>query len=272
MKIDNKNTVDTLSYMAQNNRAIVEKEKNPAINLDAVKVVQPDSSKALAKYRAEMMHVENYIINANESAKIRAAVDANAAYSNQKILELSNLGLHIASGDYYIIPYGSVPKFELDYKGMLKAASMAAERNGFIMAAKADTLRDGFTRFDLTTRGLVDDVVIENGKINGDVLTAYAIITLVNRSTGEVFLQKVEVLPIDEYKAAITKSKMSTSGPHKEFKTEMAKKIALRRAVKIIGTMFPSDVLDAIFNLDNESYSFEESEDKESTKKIGDKL
>jgi len=41
---------------------------------------------------------------------------------------------------------------------------------------------------------------------------------------------------------------------HKNYKTEMGKKIALRRAVKIIATMFASDKLDKLFALDNESY------------------
>lgn len=209
---------------------------------------------AIRKYTLELTHVNNFIRNskADQKQKIITALQAYPEYSHQKIAELSSLGLSIANGDYYIIPYGNSPKFDIDYKGLLKVASIEARKNGFQLIAKADTIRDGFTRADVTTNSLIDEVFIENGKINAAIKTAYAIISLLDTQTHKIIMQKVEIMPMSEFENAKKASKGGTV--HDDYGTEMGKKMALRRCVKILNTMFASDLLDKLFQLDNENY------------------
>ena len=217
---------------------------------------KPQKQNSMAtKYDMEMVHLRNFIDNAGKQKGVLEKVLAdNPDYVHQKVLEFSNLGLSVANKDYYPIPYGNLVKFDIDYKGLLKTASMEAKKNGYQLIAKADTIRKGFTRADVHTDGLIDNIIIENGKINEHIETAYAILSLFDIQTRQIIMQKVEVLPIEEYKNAKSKSKTNGGGVYKEFETEMAKKIALRRGVKILNTMFASDVLDKLFSLDNESY------------------
>lgn len=215
----------------------------------------------LSKYDMEMVHINNFIEHSgNNKSKIQKSLDTYSKYSHQKILEYANLGLSIANGDYYIIPYGDKPKFEVDYKGMLKIASNEARKNGFQLIAKADTVRDGFTKLEVSTNGLIDNIILENGKLNAEIKTSYCILALMDIETRSITMQKVEVLPIVEYLNAVKASK--GGNVHKDYKSEMAKKIVLRRAVKILNTMFASDILDKLFNLDNESYNLKANEPK----------
>lgn len=240
-----------------NNAVIVASNANKDLiiaNKDIVNTDKGFDDIAIRKYTLELTHVNNFIRNSKveQKAKIIAALNAYPEYSHQKIAELSSIGLSIANSDYYIIPYGNSPKFDIDYKGLLKVASIEARKNGYQLIAKADTLRKGFTKADVVTNSLIDNVFIENGKINEEILTAYAIISLVDIQTRTLFMQKVEIMPMSEFANAKKASKGGTV--HADYGTEMGKKMALRRCVKILNTMFASDLLDKLFQLDNENY------------------
>lgn len=232
-------------------------------NTDVVNIDKGFDDNTLKKYSLELTHINNFIRNSKpeQQKKIMNALNTYPEYSHQKIAELSSIGLSVANGDYYIIPYGNNPKFDIDYKGLLKVSSIEARKNGYQLIAKADTIRDGFTKADVSTNGLIDNIIVENGKINGKILTAYAILALIDSDTRNVIMQKVEVLPINEFENAIKSSKGGTI--HKDYGTEMGKKIALRRSVKILNTMFASDKLDTLFNIDNDSHTMVKENKKE---------
>lgn len=208
------------------------------------------------KTNIEMMHFTNSINNLANDKKAKAMTvwENNKDYVYQKIMEFANVGLSIANKDYHFVSYAGIPDFQIDYKGMLKVAAMEARKNGYQLIAKADTIRDGYKDEVFTTNGLMDNIEIVNGKMNAKIITSYAIISLVDMVSRNVTMQKVEVMPIAEFENAKKASKMQGSGANKDYATEMAKKIALRRGIKIISTMFASDVLDKLFSLDNESY------------------
>jgi len=221
-------------------------------------VVDRDVSKSEFKYRAELKHVENYLnsLKPDDKKKMDLAIASSPEYFSQKVLEYANLGISVSDGDYHISVWGGKVKFDPDYKGMIKVAAMEARKSGYQLLAKADTIRKGFTVADVDTDGLIDTITVKNGKINDEILTAYCILSLQDIQTREIIMQKVEVLPVSEYHAA--KSKTKTGGQvYGEFGTEMAKKIAVRRALKIIKAMFASDKLDLLFSDDNQNYEFE---------------
>jgi recombinational DNA repair protein RecT len=253
----------------ENNITTINKDSIIA-NKEIVNISKGFDDTSIRKYTLELTHVNNFLRNSkpDQKQKIIAALNEYPEYSHQKIAELSSIGLSIANSDYYIIPYGTSPKFDIDYKGLLKVASIEARKNGFQLISKADTIRKGFTRADVVTNSLIDDVFIENGKINSDILTAYAIISLLDVETHKIIMQKVEIMPVLEFENAKKASKGGTV--HKDYGTEMGKKMALRRCVKILNTMFASDMLDKLFQIDNESYVMASSGDIE-TKQISDK-
>lgn len=231
----------------------------------AVSIASGFSNEAIRKYSLELTQINNYIesiANSENKEKTVKALNSNPIYAHQKIAEYANIGLSIANRDYYIIPYGTRAEFPIDYKGLLKVASMEARANGFQMIAKADTIKKASApSVSISTNGLIDNIIIQDAKVNDEVVSAYAILSLMDLKTREIIMQKVEALPVDEYKNAVSASKGGSA--HENYKTEMGKKIALRRAVKILSTMFGSDKLDKLFALDNEDYDL--SKDTEST-------
>lgn len=237
-----------------NTQLIIKNEK-------AVSLEVGFNNEAINKYNLELIHVNNHLNSISKDADKQKAITAlehNPIYSHQKIAEYANLGLSIANRDYYIIPYGSRAEFPIDYKGLLKVAAMEARANGFQLIAKADTIKKASaSSVSISTNGLIDNITIQDAKVNDEVVSAYAILSLLDMETHKVIMQKVEALPVDEYKNAVSASK--GGNVHKNYKTEMGKKIALRRAVKILATMFASDKLDKLFTLDNESYDMDKS-------------
>lgn len=233
------------------------------VNKTAVSSQSGFTNEAIGKYNLELTQINNYIQsvqNADQRGKIVTALNTNPIYAHQKIAEYANLGLSIANRDFYIIPYGTRAEFPIDYKGLLKVASMEARANGFQMIAKADTIKKGSAgSVSVSTNGLIDNITIQDAKVNDEVVSAYAILALMDIKTHEVVMQKVEALPVNEYKNAVNASK--GGNVHKNYKTEMGKKIALRRAVKILSTMFASDKLDKLFALDNDSYDMDKNVD-----------
>lgn len=242
-------------------------------NTDAVSSNNGFNNDAINKYKLELVHINNYILSINkqdDKQKVINALESNPIFSHQKIAEYANLGLSIANRDYYIIPYGTRAEFPIDYKGLLKVAAMEARSNGFQLIAKADTIKKGSAgSISISTNGLIDNIIVNDAKVNDEVVSAYAILSLLDMETHKVIMQKVEALPLDEYKNAVNASKCGNV--HRDYKTEMGKKIALRRAVKILATMFASDKLDKLFALDNELYDMSKnnhSDDENVTPKL----
>jgi len=231
------------------------------VNASAVSTQSGFSGDAVTKYKLELTHINNHISSINKQEDRQKTINAlenNPIFSHQKIAEYANLGLSIANKDYYIIPYGTRAEFPIDYKGLLKVAAMEARSNGFQLIAKADTIKKASAdTVSISTDGLIDNISISGAKVNDEIVSAYAILSLLDMKTHQVIMQKVEALPVDEYKNAVNSSK--GGNVHKNYKTEMGKKIALRRAVKILATMFASDKLDRLFALDNESYDLNKS-------------
>lgn len=234
-------------------------------NNSAISAESGFNNEAINKYNLELIHVNNHLSSINKPGDREKAINAlesNPIYSHQKIAEYANLGLSIANRDYYIIPYGTRAEFPIDYKGLLKVAAMEARSNGFQLIAKADTIKKASAgSVSISTDGLIDNITIQDAKVNDEVVSAYAILSLMDVKTHAVIMQKVEALPLDEYKNAVAASK--GGNVHTNYKTEMGKKIALRRAVKILATMFASDKLDKLFVLDNESYDMSKSVSKD---------
>ncbi len=244
------------------------------INKTAVSSQSGFTNEAIGKYNLELTQINNYIQSVKDEAqrgKIVTALNTNPIYAHQKIAEYANLGLSIANRDFYIIPYGTRAEFPIDYKGLLKVASMEARANGFQMIAKADTIKKtSAASVSISTNGLIDNITIDNAKVNDEVVSAYAILSLMDIETHQVIMQKVEALPVNEYQNAVNASK--GGNVHKNYQTEMGKKIALRRAVKILSTMFASDKLDKLFALDNESYGMDKNVDAPNPKLTMDSL
>ena len=216
------------------------------------------SKEVLFKADTEMKHFDNYITSAKNAGQLQQVVNNNLEFSRQKVMELSNLGLSISNGDYYVVSYGGKPTFPIDYKGMLKILSIEARKAGFQLLVKADTIRKGFSVLEVETDGFNDNLKLVNGKINAEVLTAYCMIGLIDMKTHEKVLTKVEVLPIGEYQNAKNASKGGSI--YKMYESEMAKKIALRRATKVLSTMFYSSAIDKLLQIDNEDYDLNNSQ------------
>lgn len=207
------------------------------------------------KFQMELTHVKNYVLNHKDKKKLDPLLNKHKDMAEQRILELANIGLSIANKDYYIVPYGGELQFQIDYKGLIKACSLEASKNGYQLMAKADTIRKGFTDFSVSTSTMIDELTLTNTELKNEIVTAYAIVSLYDKQTREKVFQKVEVMPLKEFENAKNASKGGTV--HKDYATEMSKKIPLRRVIKILNSMFPSDALDKLLNFDNESYNID---------------
>lgn len=221
-------------------------------------------SQELDIYSNEITYISNYIENQKDKNKFIDIISKNKEFVHQKIIELSNLGLSISKGDYYIIPYLNNLNFNIDYKGIIRIASKSAIQNGYQLFIKSDTIRKNFKKIDLKTNGLIDNLELENGSANDEILSAYSICTLIDIKTRNITMQKVEVIPAKEYQKI--KSLSRSHKIYQDFESEMAKKIAIRRCLKIIETYFPNDNLSKIFEIDNEDYNINNKNEIKETK------
>ena len=69
------------------------------------------------------------------------------------------------------------------------------------MIAKADTIKKASAEsVVISTDGLIDNISMQGAKVNDAIVSAYAILSLLDMKTHQVIMQKVEALPLDEYK------------------------------------------------------------------------
>jgi recombination protein RecT len=229
------------------------------------------TNKEIDTYSNEVTYISNYIESQKDKNKFIDIISKNKEFVHQKIIELANLGLSISKRDYYIIPYANNLNFNIDYKGIIRIASKSAIQNGYQLFIKSDTIRKNFKKIELKTIGLIDNLELENGSANDDILSAYSICTLIDIKTRNITMQKVEVIPAKEYQKI--KSLSRSHKIYEDFESEMAKKIAIRRCLKIIETYFPNDTLSKIFEIDNEDYTINnKNEIKEKKQDLNDIL
>lgn len=222
------------------------------------------TNKEIDTYSNEVTYISNYIESQKDKNKFIDIISKNKEFVHQKIIELSNLGLSISKGDYYIIPYSDNLNFNIDYKGIIRIASKSAIQNGYQLFIKSDTIRKNFKKIELKTVGLIDNLELENGSANDEILSAYSICTLIDIKTRNITMQKVEVIPAKEYQKI--KSLSRSQKIYENFESEMAKKISIRRCLKIIETYFPNDNLSKIFEIDNEDYTINNKDEIKETK------
>jgi len=223
------------------------------------------TSKEIDTYGNEITYISNYIESQKDKNKFIDIISKNKEFVHQKIIELANLGLSISKRDYYIIPYQNSLNFNIDYKGIIRIASKSAHQNGYQLFIKSDTIRKNFKKIELKTNGLIDNLELENGSANDEILSAYAICTLIDIKTRNITMQKVELIPAKEYQKI--KSLSKSQNIYQNFESEMAKKISIRRCLKIIETSFPNESLSKIFEIDNEDYNINNKNETQETKK-----
>lgn len=212
------------------------------------------NEKIIKKLNIEKKAVMEHIKKLKNFNEILNALKENSEYVTQKIAELVEMGLHIANRDYFIVLYKGKPQFNISYLGMLKVAGQEASRNGFILIPKADALREGYKIESFETVDMIDNILIKNGNHNGEIKTAYSIIALKSKNNLETLIQKVEILPESEYQ--VIKGLAETQMIWGKFEGEMAKKTVFKRSLKILQTIFYSDILEKLFN-------FEADDDKQ---------
>lgn len=196
----------------------------------------------------------NERFNSEDNAVMKVLKD-NQTASFLKVKNLSEAGLSILNNDYYIVPMGNNVNIEPSYMGLVKVAINEALKRGFEIIVKSDTVSNS-DEVKIITENEIDNLSISKNPLDNSIKGAYALISIVKN--GNLLYRKAEFL--NKEQLDIIKSKtFSKGGVYKEFPEEMARKSAIRRAIKHINYFIKSDVLDGVINIDNENYNFSNS-------------
>ncbi|EDH3577428.1 hypothetical protein GEX91_03275 [Campylobacter jejuni] len=188
-----------------------------------------------------------------ENNKVMQILRDNKTASFLKVKNLSEAGLSILNNDYYIVPMGNNVNIEPSYMGLVKVAINEALKRGFEIIVKSDTIANS-DEVKIITENEIDNLSISKNPLDNSIKGAYALISIVKN--GNLLYRKAEFLTKEQLDIIKSKTFTKGGGVYKEFPEEMARKSAIRRAIKHIGYFIKSDVLDGVINIDNENYNF----------------
>ncbi|EAL8576735.1 hypothetical protein DYR41_05080 [Campylobacter jejuni] len=190
-----------------------------------------------------------------ENNKVMQILRDNKTASFLKVKNLSEAGLSILNNDYYIVPMGNNVNIEPSYMGLVKVAINEALKRGFEIIVKSDTISNS-DEVKIITENEIDNISINKNPLDNSIKGAYALISIVKN--GNLLYRKAEFLNKEQLDTIKSKT-FSKGGVYKDFPEEMARKSAIRRAIKHINYFIKSDVLDGVVNIDNENYNFSNS-------------
>ncbi|WP_348518078.1 recombinase RecT [Campylobacter sp. CCS1377] len=184
--------------------------------------------------------------------KVMQVLRDNQTVSFLKIKNLVNAGLSTLNNDFYIYPMGNDINIVPSYMGLVKVAINEALKRGYEVIVKSDTLPQN-AKITLLTENEIDSLSISKNPLDNSINGAYALISIIKN--GNLLYRKAEILNKEQLEIIKGKT-FSKGGVYKEFPEEMARKSAIRRAIKHINYFIKSDVLDNLISLDNENYDF----------------
>ncbi|EOD9324975.1 recombinase RecT [Campylobacter coli] len=194
----------------------------------------------------------NERFNSEDNAVMKVLKD-NQTASFLKVKNLSEAGLSILNNDYYIVPMGNNVNIEPSYMGLVKAAINEALKRGFEIIVKSDTVSNS-DEVKIITENEIDNLSISKNPLDNSIKGAYALISIVKN--GNLLYRKAEFLNKEQIDTIKSKTFSKEGKVYKEFPEEMARKSAIRRAIKHINYFIKSDVLDGVISIDNENYNF----------------
>ncbi|EDO7126560.1 hypothetical protein GJN85_06330 [Campylobacter coli] len=207
---------------------------------------------------SERLENELKLINERFNSKdnvVMKVLRDNQTASFLKVKNLSEAGLSILNNDYYIVPMGNNVNIEPSYMGLVKVATNEALKRGFEIIVKSDTVSNS-DEVKIITENEIDNLSISKNPLDNSIKGAYALISIVKN--GNLLYRKAEFLNKEQLDTIKSKT-FSKGGVYKEFPEEMARKSAIRRAIKHINYFIKSDVLDGVISIDNENYNFSNS-------------
>ncbi|ELE4978847.1 recombinase RecT [Campylobacter coli] len=207
---------------------------------------------------SERLENELKLINERFNSKdnvVMKVLRDNQTASFLKVKNLSEAGLSILNNDYYIVPMGNNVNIEPSYMGLVKVAINEALKRGFEIIVKNDTVSNS-DEVKIITENEIDNLSISKNPLDNSIKGAYALISIVKN--GNLLYRKAEFLNKEQLDTIKSKT-FSKGGVYKEFPEEMARKSAIRRAIKHINYFIKSDVLDGVISIDNENYNFSNS-------------
>ncbi len=184
--------------------------------------------------------------------KVMKVLRDNQTASFLKIKNLVGAGLSTLNNDFYIYPMGNDINIVPSYIGLVKVAINEALKRGYEVIVKSDTLPQN-SKITLLTENEIDSLSISKNPLDNSINGAYALISIIKN--GNLLYRKAEILNKEQLETIKSKT-FSKGGVYKEFPEEMARKSAIRRAIKHINYFIKSDVLDNLISLDNENYDF----------------
>ncbi|HEF3346337.1 TPA: recombinase RecT [Campylobacter coli] len=194
----------------------------------------------------------NERFNSEDNAVMKVLKD-NQTASFLKVKNLSEAGLSILNNDYYIVPMGNNVNIEPSYMGLVKVAINEALKRGFEIIVKSDTVSNS-DEVKIITENEIDNLSISKNPLDNSIKGAYALISIVKN--GNLLYRKAEFLNKEQIDTIKSKTFSKEGKVYKEFPEEMARKSAIRRAIKHINYFIKSDVLDGAISIDNENYNF----------------
>ncbi|OOX96263.1 hypothetical protein BOQ03_04130 [Campylobacter coli] len=197
----------------------------------------------------------NERFNSKDNAVMKVLKD-NQTASFLKVKNLSEAGLSILNNDYYIVPMGNNVNIEPSYMGLVKVAINEALKRGFEIIVKSDTVSNS-DEVKIITENEIDNLSISKNPLDNSIKGAYALISIVKN--GNLLYRKAEFLNKEQIDTIKSKTFSKEGKVYKEFPEEMARKSAIRRAIKHINYFIKSDVLDGVISIDNENYNFSNS-------------
>ncbi|EAL0594962.1 recombinase RecT [Campylobacter jejuni] len=208
---------------------------------------------------SERLENELKLINERFNSKdnvVMKVLKDNQTASFLKVKNLSEAGLSILNNDYYIVPMGNNVNIEPSYMGLVKVAINEALKRGFEIIVKSDTVSNS-DEVKIITENEIDNLSISKNPLDNSIKGAYALISIVKN--GNLLYRKAEFLNKEQIDTIKSKTFSKEGKVYKEFPEEMARKSAIRRAIKHINYFIKSDVLDGVINIDNENYNFSNS-------------
>lgn len=208
---------------------------------------------------SERLENELKLINERFNSKdnvVMKVLKDNQTASFLKVKNLSEAGLSILNNDYYIVPMGNNVNIEPSYMGLVKVAINEALKRGFEIIVKSDTVSNS-DEVKIITENEIDNLSISKNPLDSSIKGAYALISIVKN--GNLLYRKAEFLNKEQIDTIKSKTFSKEGKVYKEFPEEMARKSAIRRAIKHINYFIKSDVLDGVISIDNENYNFSNS-------------
>ncbi|HID0718437.1 TPA: recombinase RecT [Campylobacter coli] len=208
---------------------------------------------------SERLENELKLINERFNSKdnvVMKVLKDNQTASFLKVKNLSEAGLSILNNDYYIVPMGNNVNIEPSYMGLVKVAINEALKRGFETIVKSDTVSNS-DEVKIITENEIDNLSISKNPLDNSIKGAYALISIVKN--GNLLYRKAEFLNKEQIDTIKSKTFSKEGKVYKEFPEEMARKSAIRRAIKHINYFIKSDVLDGVISIDNENYNFSNS-------------